>query len=146
MAALLGQHRRHKQGDGGEEQQARLKSGAYPIELLLVMAQSTDQESSAEHEQRVAHNGSGNRRLDQEVLSGLQGSQRNDEFGQVAKCGVEQSANRFAGLVSDRFRRSAEQGCERNNGKDRQQEEKSMPVWPYMLAYKHDRNKQHQPE
>jgi hypothetical protein len=98
-----------EQGDGGEEQQSGLHAGSDPVELLGVELETAKEKGRAEHEQRVGDNGAGNGSLHQHVFPGTQGGQCDDQFRQVAKCGVEQTAHRIACFRRDRLRGVAEQ-------------------------------------
>ena len=141
----LADQRRQEQGDGGNEQQAGLKAGAEPVELLLVVSQASDQERTAEHEERVGDDRSGDGRLDQQILAGLQCGQRDDEFGQVAERRVQKSANSLSGSVGYRLRRPAEEHRKRDDRTDGKQEEDGVPLRPEMLGCENDRHKHEEP-
>ncbi len=55
--------------DCGQEEQARLKTGADAIELLHVVLQPAEEKRCTQHEQRIGDDGARDRRLDQHVLA-----------------------------------------------------------------------------
>ena len=132
--------------DRGEKQKTGLEPGTDPVELLLVMPEASDQKRTAEHEQRIGDNGTGDRCLHQQVLTSLQGGECDDEFRQIAKRGVEQAADRLPGPVGNRLRRSAEEHCQGNDGADRQHEKHCVLLRPDTLADEDDRDEHQKPQ
>ena len=61
------------------------------------MAQPADQHARAEHEQQVADDRAGQRRLHDLDQAGLQREERDDQLGDVAERGVEDPADLRAG-------------------------------------------------
>ncbi len=63
------------------------------------------------------------------MLPGVQRGERDDEFGQVSECGVEQAADRVARPGRHGFGGVTEQGGERNHGEDGQHEVQRVRLW-----------------
>ncbi len=80
----------------------------------------------AQHEQGVGDDRAGNRRLHQHVLPGAQGSDRDDQLGEVAQRGVEQAPHGVARLGCHGFRGVTEQSRQRHDGQNRQREEQRV--------------------
>ncbi|EGE57159.1 hypothetical protein RHECNPAF_470037 [Rhizobium etli CNPAF512] len=138
--------RRHQQRDCGQEKQACLDAGARPVEFLNVIFQAAEQKRSAQHEQRVGDDRPGDRCLDQRVFAGLQGSQRNDQFGQVSKGRVQQPACGVTRLGGNGFGRMTEQSCQGHDGEHRQDEERRMSFWEERRSHEYHRHGGEQPE
>jgi len=96
--------RGYQQRYSSQEEQAGLEPGADAVELLHVVFEAAEEERSAQHEQRIGNDGTGDGGLHQHVLPGVQGRQRDDQLGQVAQRGIEQAADSIAGFGPPRTR------------------------------------------
>lgn len=144
---ICGGHGRGDQdGDRGDEKQARLKPRVHPVEFLHAVFQPSKQEGGAEHEQRIGDDRTGNRRLDQRVLPGAQGCQRDDQFGQVAKARIEKAASGIAHSACHGFRRMTEQQGKRKDRKDRQYEQQRVGIRCKVIDNEEDWHHGQQPE
>ena len=128
------------------KEQAGLKACPSAVEFLQVVAQPAQKEGCTQHEQRIGDDGPGNRGLDQRVLSGGQCGQGDDQLGQVAKGCVDQPACGIAGAFRHGLGRKAEQGGQRNNGKNGKQKQQRVGVGPDNFDDQDDRNKDQQPK
>ena len=126
--------RRNQQRDRGQEEQSRLHAGADAVEFLLVVLESAQQKRRTQDEQRVGDNRAGNGRLHQRVLPGAQGGQRDDQFRQVSERGVQQAADRIAGLGGHGHGGEAQQHGQRHDGQDGQHEEQRVRVVRELLG------------
>ena len=85
-----------------------------------MMLEPPDQKRRTQHEQGVGDNGSRDGRLDQNVLSGTQRGQRDEQLGKVSQGGVQQTAYRVTRPGCDGFGGAAEQRSQRNDRQHRQ--------------------------
>jgi hypothetical protein len=138
--------RRNQQRDRGQEKQARLQAGAAPVEFLHVVLEPAEQERRTQHEQCVGDNRAGNGRLDQHVLPGVQGGERDDQFGQVSQRGVEQAADRIARLGRHGFGGVTQQRRQRHDGEDGKHEQQRMRFRLERLPHEYRRHEYQQPE
>ena len=81
-----------------------------------MVLESAEEKGRPQHEQRIGDDRAGDGRLDEHVLTGAQGGDRDDQFGQVSQRGVEQpadgiarlreliTATRTAGIAEERIR------------------------------------------
>ena len=122
----LRDRRRNQQRDRGQEQQAGLHAGADPVVFLHVVLEPAEQKRRAQHEQRVGDDRAGDGRLHQHVLPGAQRGERDDQFGQVSQRGVEQAADRIAGLGRHGFGGMTQQRGQRHDGQHGQHEEQRV--------------------
>ena len=91
-----------------------------------MVAQTAEQEGSAQHEEGIRHDRARDTGLDQGILSGLQSGNGNNQFRQVSQGRVEKATDRVSGLCRDGFGGVAEKDRERENGKDRKNEMEGM--------------------
>ena len=116
------------------------------VVFLHVVLEPAEQERRAQHEQRVGDDRAGDGRLHQHVLPGAQGGERDDQFRQVAQRGVEQAADRIAGLGRHRFGGVAQQRRQRHDGQHRQHEEQRVRVGLECLGDEHHGHEDQQPQ
>ena len=138
--------RRNQQGDRRQEQQARLHAGAGAVVFLDMIFESAEEKGRAQHEQRVGDDRAGKGCLDQHVLAGAQGRERNDQLGQIAQRGIEQATDRIARLGRHGFGGVTEQGGQRHDGQDGQHEEQRVRVVPEGFGREHHGHEDQQPE
>ena len=95
----LGDRRRDQERDHGQKEQPGLQSGTDPVVFLRVVFDAAEKKRRPQHEQRVGDDRAGDGRLYQHrFLAGAQRRQRDDQFGQVPQCGIEQAADRITRL------------------------------------------------
>src|SRR5262245_16108861 len=75
--------------------------------------------------------------LTNNVLSGAQGRERDDQFGQVAQRGVQQTAHRIARLGRYGFRGVTQQRRERHDGQDGKHEQQRVLFLPELRRREH---------
>src|SRR6476646_10688012 len=93
------------------------------MKLLHPPAEAADEKRQAEHEQQVADDAAGDRRLDQFDVSVAQCDDRDDQLRGVAERGVEKTAPRRAGTARQLLRAEANQAGERDQRRRRGHEE-----------------------
>lgn len=121
-----GDGRGNEQGEGGEEEKGGLESRADAVELLGMVFQSPEEEGSAEHEERIRDDGSGDGGFHEQVFSGAQGRESDDEFGQIPEGGIEEAAHGIAGLRGNGLGGMTEEGGERDDGEDGEDEQQGV--------------------
>ena len=84
--------RRHDERHDGEEQHGPGIVGGGAMKLLRAPSQSADEKGQPEHEQQVADDAAGDRRLDQLDMAFVQSDERDDQLGRVAERRVEKAA------------------------------------------------------
>ena len=99
----FGEYRGDQHRDCCEKEQAGLKPGGIAVVLPRVMGEAAEQKRGSEHEQRVRDDRPDDRSLHQDVLTGAQRGQRDQQLGQIAQSRVEQAADQIAGLGSHRL-------------------------------------------
>ena len=75
-----------------EKQHGRRIGGRGAMKLLRAPSQSADEKRQPEHEQQVADDAAGDRRLDQLDMPFVQRDERDDQFRRVAEGGVQKAA------------------------------------------------------
>ena len=78
------------------------------------MFQAAGQQARAQHQQQVADDRAGDRRLDQIEQSGADGEDRDDQLGGVAEGSVEQAAQARAGVMRQLLGPLADEAGERD--------------------------------
>ena len=129
-----------------KEQHPCLKPGRIAIELLHMIFEATEQKRSSQHEQRIGDDCAGNRSLDQHIFPGAQCRQRNQQFSQIPKRRIEQTADQVAGPGGDRFRSETEQRGQGNDSDDGEQEQKRVRLWLEQLRQQDNGNEDQQPQ
>src|SRR5262249_35508171 len=122
----VGDRARGEQRDRRHQQQRRIKPPAGAVVILDVVVKAADQERSAEHKERIGDDGAGDRRLDERVLAGMKRGNRDDQLGEIAERGVEQSADGVAGFLGNGFGGAAEKRRERDDRENGEGEEQSV--------------------
>ena len=100
--------RGHEQADKGDDEQCGVGAGDLPAERLRAVAQPADQHAGPEHEQQVADDRAGERRLDDLDEAGLQREEGDDQLGDVAEGRVEDAADLRPGQRPEALRREAD--------------------------------------
>jgi hypothetical protein len=123
-AAVQGEveDRRHDERDHAEEQHRRRVGGRRPVKFLRAPAEPADEEREAEHEQQVADDAPGDRRLHQRDVSAPQRDDRDDQFRGVAECRVEKTAEGRTRPTCELLRAEADDAGERHQRRSRRDE------------------------
>ncbi len=93
-----------------------------------MVLEAAEQKRRPQHEQRVGDDRTGDRMILPGCTVRRRRGQRDDQFGQVSKRGVEQPASGVARLCRNGFGRVAQETGERYHGKHRQDEKQSMSL------------------
>jgi len=96
--------------------------------------------------QRVGNDGPRNRGLYQHVFSGVKGSYRDNQLGQIAERRVEQSADRVTRPFGDRFGCVAQKGRERHDCQDSKDEKGRVSGWSNCFPKQHGRYEGEHPQ
>ena len=118
-AEPLGQveHGRHQEGDDHDDKQAGQCPRHVLVERLLLIAQPAQEHRQPQHQQHVGDHGAGDAGLDHLDLAGPQRKKGDCQFGRIAEGGVEQAAERGAGMDGEVLGRLADQRGHRHDGK-----------------------------
>ena len=107
-AAGKREDRGHEQADKGDDEQCGVGAGDLPAERLRAVAQPADQHAGPEHEQQVADDRAGERRLHDLDEAGLQREEGDDQLGDVAEGRVEDAADLRPGQRPEALRGKAD--------------------------------------
>ena len=142
----VGDRRRRDQGDGCHQQQRRIQPRPQPVEFLDMVPEPAEQKRRPKHEQGIGDDRAGDRCLDEHVLSGVKRGHGDDQFGEIAKRGIEEPADGVAGSFGHRFGGMAEQRGKRHDGHDRHCKQQRVCIGGDPLDRDHRRHENQQPE
>ena len=90
---------RQGHADDGDEHHRAVNAGRLRIELQRVVAKSAEQEAEPQDQQQVEKDCADQRRGHHRIKSRLQRHDADDQFREVPESGIEQAADRIAGVV-----------------------------------------------
>jgi hypothetical protein len=137
--------RRQDQGDRRQRHHRRLSPCSLRIEALLAVPQAACHYRGTQHQQDVADNGAGNRRLDDVVETLAQSSESNDQFGGIAEGCVEKAAHAFAQAPGDLLGCPTHPGRQWKDGKAGTDKDHKMTVGFEMLEGDRNRDEDQKP-
>src|SRR5262245_12108373 len=109
------------------------------------MTQPAGQHRSAQYQQDIADNGTGDRRLHHVMQSGPQGSERNDQLGRITEGRVQEPSDSFAHVFGKLFGSAPHNTGKRQDGKTGGSENQQVPLWSEVLQSDGGRDKEEEP-
>ena len=131
---------RNKERDAGQPERGRRDARRGLIKSLLRMAQPTGKKRSAEDEQEVADDRTGDRRFDDAVESLAQRDQADDKLRGIPKSRIEKTANAGTKARSQLFGRATHPAGQRHD-RDRGDDEEEGLIPPRRNVSERDRNR-----
>ena len=114
--------------DRAEQQHRRAEPGRRAIEPLHRMAEAADERRSAEHQQHVADDRSGQRGLDQIGQACAQRQRADDQLRGIAERRVQQPADAAAEMLGQLLGGAPHVGGQRQDGEHRRAEDRDVTL------------------
>ncbi len=131
------EHRRDDQADGGKAERGRRHPRGRAVERLLLELQPAGNHRSAEDEQDIADDRSGDRGLDDADQTVRQRYQSDDQLGGVTEGRVQQAANPWTGARGEMLGGPPHPAGQRDDREARDEEERRVVVPCRHEAHRH---------
>ena len=115
VVAAEREQRRHQQAGDRQHERGRVHRGRAGVVLLLLVLQPAEEEGEAQHEQQVPQDRAGQRCLHDLDLAFEEQEDRDDQLGDVAERGVDQSAEARTDVQRQLLGGAADQSRERQD-------------------------------
>src|SRR5947209_8512231 len=113
----------HHETDDRDDEHRDLNPGRLPGEVLRLVLHAPREHAQPEDQQKVPDDRAGERCLDDFRQTARQRKDRDDEFGRVPECRVQEAADAGTGVFAEFLRGEAEEPGERDDGETRDRED-----------------------
>ena len=136
--------RGHDQSDRAEEEHRRAEAGSRAIEALHRVAETADEGCSAEDEEHVADDRSGQRGLDEIGQPLTQGQDADDQLGGIAEGRVQQPADAATEMLGELLGGTPDEGGQGQDGEYRRSKDQCVPFGCQLVEEDGHRNESQQ--